>query len=119
MRRNLLKGEALTHMDSQMVWDTCSVWLAHFAERIGGRLVTFTFANLISNIGSANFPQISLLYLSVLSCHGIFRHRLLLGKEKVRETCTDVKESAHGSASIESRSWSIKIYEMSEVRLTV
>lgn len=74
MRRNLLKGEAPTHMDSQMVWNTCSVRLAHFAERIGGKLATFTFANLISNIGSANFPKISRLYLSVLSCRGILRH---------------------------------------------
>lgn len=86
---------------SRIAQKTYSVWFAQFADRIGGKLATFTFANLTANVGYDKSPKVSLLYLSALSCHGIFlAPSLLLGKGKVSKTCTDVKESARGSASI-------------------
>lgn len=69
--------------------DAYSVWFAHFAERIGAKLATFTFPNLMAIISiSIELPW----YFPAPF--------LLFGKGKVSETCTDVKKSARGSASI-------------------
>ncbi len=53
-------------MDSQRAWNawTETLWLVHFAERIGGKLATFTGVNFIANISYA------MMTLVLLYCPG-------------------------------------------------
>ncbi len=63
MCRNLWKNNVPAHMDSQMAcnWWTITLWLVHFAERIGGKLATFTVVNLIASISYALITEALML----------------------------------------------------------
>ncbi len=88
-------------MDWQMAWNRWAVTLSfvHFAERIGGKLATFTVINLIANISYALvtvalpfFPNVQLCVAMAFRCSACnFR--------EAQEKGTDVGESSSCSAS--------------------
>ncbi len=90
-------------MDLQMAWKTKkTVWVVHFADRIGGKLATFTVDNLKAN---ASYALITAALLSVFyllcCCVSPWRSDLCMprcaGTE--RKNGTDAGESTRCSVS--------------------
>ncbi len=63
--RNIEKKEPLVHMDMEMAGETWTVWIVHFAERIEGKLATFTVCYLIDTISYALITIVLLFFLVV------------------------------------------------------
>ncbi len=64
-----LKKDVPVCTDSQMAWNmwTVTLWLVHFAERIGGKLSALTVFNLIANISYAVIT-VALFYFFLVVC---------------------------------------------------
>ncbi len=106
-------------MDSD-TW-TVTIWLVHFAERTGGKLVTFPVVNLIASINYALITVAPFFFpCCVVVCyHGIQTLCLPLCTGTVRKKALTL---AHWVASLlqlcESLRGPTKISDMSEIRLT-
>lgn len=101
--------EAPVHMDSQMAWKTWTVRPAHFADRIGLRLATFTTVNLTANASYAKVPRcavaISYINLTESLClspgpGAVWQKKALKAGESVHGSGSSVRETKSQPAKI-------------------